>query len=208
LHEHLCKEDVDLKQAAHLFSYGIAFVILLVVAACIKAKMHFVVKVPRTILPVLALSGGYCTERSSRWLMIYLFNDTELAYVASAFFLTMITMLLVVVMSRSITERDTNAAREEKTARACAMEELLESAAVSVGLAWDHAFMVCQTVLVDHYHEAYQLNRVCSNVVMSILLCACVLSGWMTYILPASHKTLEDHKKRHTVFPGGHFATE
>lgn len=86
-------------------------------------------------------------------------------------------------------------AEEQKTAGARAIEDLLEAVAVSVGLAWDHAFLVCQTVLVKHYDETYQLDSACSQVVMAIILCACVLPGWMSYILPAAQKKLEDHEE-------------
>jgi len=206
LHEHICREDVDPIQAAILFLFGFVFIMVLVVITCIKAKRDqrcssesdsesesIIINLPKAVLLVLALSGGYCIERSSKWLMMYWLNDSEVAYVVSAFFLTMATVFSVLVMSRYITGDETNAPRAEKTALECATEDLLEASAVIVGLAWDHAFMVCQTVLVDHYDETYQLNRACSALVMAIFLCACVLPGWMNYILPAAHKTLEEH---------------
>jgi len=183
LHVNLCKNDVDLYHTAKLFLGGLGLVIVSVVLRCETPRFM------RFIAQVMALSGSYCIERSSQWLMTYLLNDVELAPLASASFFTTATVAWVVIMSRSNIRFLLGDAKER------AIEDLLEAIAVSVGLAWDHAFLVCQTVLVKHYDETYQLDSACSRVVMAIILCAWVLPGWMSYILPAAQKKLEGHEE-------------
>jgi hypothetical protein len=199
LHDHSCRDEVEL--TAILWLFGVGTFCLLIMAAVSMVKAHLQTETPHKVpnfnfRKSMAMSAGWCMERSSKWLMIYWWDDAEVASVSSAFLVSLLTVIAVLIVGKIHKSTNPSKARER------VMEDLLESFAVLVGLGWDHAFQSCQTTMIDHYdksaaggHRMEEFQRLTVHAlvkaVMAVILCTMVAPGWVWYLLPAAQKPNE-----------------
>jgi len=205
LHDHSCKSDVQKSGIASLAGVGTLCLVIMAVIGIVKARLEG--DEPGKIANInarktMAMSAGWCIERSSKWLMIYWWDDTEVAQVSSAFLLSMLSVIVVLILSKvmSLYHDGQGHALKSKThqsPREQVVENLLESLAVLVGLGWDHAFHVSQIRMLDYYaahlkgFEKVEVHAFL-KAVMAIILCTVVAPGWVWYLLPAANKPVEE----------------
>jgi len=166
------------------------------VVSMVKAQLpaHGSRKVPSfNFRKAMAMSAGWCLERSSKWLMIYWWDDSEVAQVSSAFLLTLLSVIAVLMLGKLMSVYQSPGWEH-------VAEDLLESIAVLVGLGWDHAFHICQITMLDYYHDEFKDDEpikklafhAFSKALMALILCSLVAPAWVWYLLPAAKKPVEE----------------
>jgi len=198
LHDHSCKHQVHLPSIALLAGVGTLCLVFMAVVSMVKARLSTEdpKKVPSfNFRKAMAMSAGWCIERSSKWLMIYWWDDSEIAQVSSAFLLSLLAVIVVLTMGKLMIIYGENQKWER------VVEDMLESLAVLVGLGWDHAFHVCQATVIDYYDTKWNVEghlqqlevHAISKAVMAVILCSVVAPGWVWYLLPEMHKPVAEN---------------
>jgi len=205
LHDHACGGDGLVSQALRLMSVGFLLLFVMVGVSFVKSKFQTTLQMQDKKKKMrhfnfrkgLTMAGAYCIERSAKWMAISYWNDTQIAHVLSAFAVSLFSVAAVLALTVStrsmhndMLEKIDNHEHQHKNE---ALQALFMAFAVLSGLAWDHAFEICETNIVTEFEKRPGIPSAITKMGLALFLCVIVIPGWAWYILPAARKSPKDH---------------
>lgn len=137
------------------------------------------------------------TWQVSCWLHPTPVNSHEMAEVATAFVLTVLSVICILLLDRAADQlKDKSSSvgsKEWDEMIAKVLRKLIEAFGVLVGLCWEKACHGAMDTMIEST-PALDEHKVISKLGAAVLLASYILPAWFWHILPMANKDITDHR--------------